>query len=83
LAGALGLTGAAATTAAGAMTGLVAGGLVGALTGLGVDREEAAIYEERIKRGEILLTARSMNAPGVRDILTKHGAEEIREYKKA
>lgn len=83
LAAALGLTGAAATTAAGAMTGLVAGGLVGALAGLGVSKEDATIYEERVKRGGILLTARSMNAAGVMDIFKKYNAEEIREYKKA
>ncbi|MDB5266560.1 MAG: rane protein [Parcubacteria group bacterium] len=83
LAAALGLTGAAATTAAGAMTGLVAGGLVGALAGLGVSSEDAALYEERVKRGGILVTARSMNPSGVMDILKKYHAEEIREYKKA
>ncbi|MES2213941.1 MAG: hypothetical protein V4465_00915 [Patescibacteria group bacterium] len=83
LAGALGLTGAAATTAAGAMTGLVAGGLVGALAGLGVSSEDAVIYEERVKRGGILVTAMSMNPTGVMDIFKKYHAEEIREYKKA
>lgn len=83
LAGALGLTGAAATTAAGAMTGLVAGGLVGGLAGLGVSKEDATLYEERVKRGGILLTARSMNAAGVMDIFKKYNAEEIREYRKS
>jgi hypothetical protein len=83
LAGALGLTGAAATTAAGAMTGLVAGGLVGALGGLGVDAKDAAMYEERVKKGGILITARSMNPAGVKDVFMKFGAEEMREYHKA
>lgn len=82
LAGALGLTGAVATTAAGAMTGLVAGGLVGALGNLGVDAAEASVYEERVKRGDILITARSMNPAGVRDVFVKHNADEIREYKR-
>lgn len=82
IATALGLTGAAATTAAGAMTGLVAGGLVGALGALGVNASDAAMYEERVKRGGILVTARSMNPSGVKDVFMKYGAEEMREYKK-
>lgn len=82
LAAALGLTGAAATTAAGAMTGLAAGGLVGALAGLGVRDEDARIYEERVKRGGILVTAKSLNPAAVKDIFGKHGAAEIREYAK-
>lgn len=80
LAGALGLTGAVATTAAGAMTGLAAGGLIGALAGLGVKDEEARIYEERVKRGGILVTAKSLNPKAVRDVFEKYGAAEIREY---
>ncbi len=80
LAAALGLTGAAATTAAGAMTGLAAGGLIGALTGLGVGPDEARIYEERVKRGGILITARSTANSAVRDIFKKYGASEIRQY---
>ncbi len=82
IATALGLTGAAATTAAGAMTGLVAGGLVGGLIGLGVNKEDAVIYEEKVKKGGILITAQSMNARGVMDIFKKYHADEIREYKK-
>lgn len=83
LATALGLTGAAATTAAGAMTGAAAGGLLGALTGLGVSASDAKIYEERVKNGGILVTARSTVATGVRNVFTKFGADEIREYRMA
>ncbi|MES2437375.1 MAG: hypothetical protein V4519_05195 [Patescibacteria group bacterium] len=82
LATAIGLTGGAATTAAGAMTGAAAGGLVGALTGLGVSSEDAEIYETRVKSGGILVTARSGAATGVRNVFTKYNAEEIREYTK-
>ncbi len=81
LAAALGLTGAAATTAAGAMTGAAAGGLVGALSGLGVSASEAQVYEERVKSGGILVTARSAQTTGVRNVFSKYNAEEIREYK--
>ena len=83
LAAALGLTGAAATTAAGAMTGAAAGGLVGALGGLGVSDTDAEIYEERVRSGGILVTARSSQSTGVRNVFTKYNAEEIREYKSA
>ncbi len=80
LAAALGLTGAVATTAAGAMTGAAAGGIVGALGGLGVSAQEAEVYEERVKKGGILVTARSISGIGVKDVFKHHGAEEIREY---
>ena len=82
LATALGLTGAAATTAAGALTGAAAGGLVGALAGLGIKDEDARIYEEKVKRGGVLVTAKSLNPKAVKDIFEKHGAAEIREYSK-
>lgn len=82
VAAALGLTGAAATTAAGAITGAVAGGLVGALVSLGVSEDEAKIYEERVKKGGILVTAQSDEPEVVRDIFNKYNAEEIREYTK-
>jgi uncharacterized protein YcfJ len=55
LAAALGLTGAAATTVTGAATGAVAGGVIGALMGLGLTREEATTYEQRIRSGALLL----------------------------
>jgi hypothetical protein len=80
LAAALGLTGGAATTAAGALTGAAAGGIIGALAGLGVKEEEAKIYEERIKLGGILISARTSHSEAARAIFDKHGAEEVREY---
>lgn len=79
LAAALGLTGTVATTAAGAMTGLAAGGIIGALAGLGVSGEDAKLYEERVKRGGILVSARSSTS-AVKDVFKKYGAAEIREY---
>lgn len=84
LAAALGLTGAAATTAAGALTGAAAGGLVGALVGLGVKEDEAKVYEERVKLGGILLTASHASGDDrIKEIFDKHGAEEVREYSAA
>ncbi len=80
IAAALGLTGAAATTAAGAMTGAAAGGIIGALTGLGVSQSDAREYESRIRRGGIVLVARSTIATAVLNVFAKYNAEEVREY---
>jgi uncharacterized membrane protein len=79
LAAALGLTGAAATTVSGAATGAVAGGLIGALMGLGVPEEEARVYEERIKAGEIMIAVPTRGrGREVESILSDHGADQIR-----
>ncbi len=79
LAAALGLTGAVATTVAGALTGAAAGGLVGALVGLGVSESDAAMYQEELKKGGILVVARSEQS-GLGEIFTRFGALEVREY---
>lgn len=81
LAAALGLSGTAATVAAGAATGALAGGLIGALTSVGITEPDAHLYEERIKRGEIMVIVESTIA-GVHTIFTSNGAEEVREYTK-
>lgn len=80
LAAALGLTGAAATTLSGAVTGALAGGVVGILAKLGLSREDAMIYEDRIKEGGILVAvpARSGHEDGVIEILEDYGADQVR-----
>jgi gas vesicle protein len=80
IATALGLTGAAATTAAGALTGAAAGGLIGALTGLGATEEEAHVYEERIKSGGRMVAAviDNVDENEVRQVFEKNNAEEVR-----
>jgi len=80
IAAALGLTGAAASTASGAATGALAGGLLGALTGLGLSKDEAKTYEERIKEGGILLAvpARSGEEAEVEQMLSDCGANDIK-----
>jgi hypothetical protein len=80
IATALGLSGAAATTAAGAMTGAAAGGLLGGLMGLGVKEDEARIYEEKIKLGGVLVTVKTSEVTQAHEVFDKHGAEEVREY---
>ncbi len=79
LAAALGLTGAVATTAAGAMTGAAAGGLLGALSGLGVSKDDARMYEDRVKQGEILVVTKAAD-PHVADVLERNHAREVRQY---
>lgn len=46
---------AVATTVAGGLIGLVSGGLVGGLIGLGIPRERAEVYQERLLRGDYLV----------------------------
>jgi uncharacterized membrane protein len=79
LAAALGLTGAAATTVAGAATGAAAGGLIGALTNLGIDEADAKLYEDFVRRGDVLVIARS-ESDKTKDVFLRTNAAEIREY---
>lgn len=81
VAAALGFTGAAATTIAGAATGAAAGGLIGALSQLGISKEDATLYEKHIERGEALVVVKSDDAD-VSGLFEAHGAEEIRQYEK-
>ena len=77
LAQALGVGG--ATALAGAGTGAVAGGLVGALTSYGVNKDDVHLYEEHIRKGGVLVIARS-ERPGIKEIFRKNGASEVQEY---
>ncbi len=79
LAAALGFTGVAATTVAGAATGAMAGGFIGALSNMGVESADAAIYENSVRLGEVLVVVKSQNLV-TKDIFEKAGAREIREY---
>src|SRR3989338_5542094 len=79
LAVALGFTGAAATTVAGAATGAAAGGLIGALAGLGVSNDDAMIYEAMVRKGDVLVIARTPRLV-TKDIFIRASAREVREY---
>jgi hypothetical protein len=79
LAVALGLTGAVGTTVAGAATGLVAGGIVGSFVNIGIDNTDAILYETLVRKGDLLIIARS-EASGTKDIFIKTNAKEVREY---
>jgi len=66
---------------AGAGVGAVAGGIVGALVDLGIPDEEANLYSEGLRRGDILVIAQvpdaSVNA--VTRILNRPGLVDIRK----
>jgi hypothetical protein len=76
----LGLTGAAATTVSGAATGAVAGGLIGALMGLGLKKDEAEHYQQRVEEGAILVAvpATSQNASYVESIFDECHAQDVK-----
>ncbi len=77
LAAALGFTGATATAVAGAATGAAAGGLLGALTQFGISEADAKLYEEHIKKGEVLVVCKADNAK-VQHTFSSSGAQEVR-----
>lgn len=80
IAAALGATGAAVTAISAATSGALAGGLLGALVGIGLPREVAEVYVERIKEGGVVLavtTRTSEDETDVREVFTKNGAEDI------
>lgn len=68
-----------ATAAVGVAVGAATGGLIGALTQLGVSTDDVHLYEEHVRKGGVLVIARSNDA-GVRHIFSNNGANEIREY---
>lgn len=76
LAALLGVTGGAA--------GMLAGGVVGALVDLGIPTETALLYEEGIKKGQVLVgvTADEQRLGEARNILNKHGVNNIRLIEK-
>jgi hypothetical protein len=82
IATALGLTGAAATTIAGAATGLAAGGLLGALTSLGITKEDASYYQTVLSSGKYLVIVHSA-LDSAKRILEAHHSSNVREHKAA
>jgi uncharacterized membrane protein len=77
---ALGITGAVGTTAAGALTGAAAGGLIGALANMGIGKENARRYEDRVKAGDVLLIVYADEGIGVVNALKELGASDVEAY---
>ena len=79
LAAALGFTGVAATAVAAAATGAAAGGLIGALTNLGIEKQDVQLYEDHVRRGDVLVIARG-TPTSTEDVFMNHGAVDVRHY---
>ncbi len=79
LAAALGIGATAATAVAGAAGGAVAGGMIGGLINLGVDEADVHMYEDHVRRGDILIISRGTPA-STEDIFLNHGAVDVRHY---
>jgi uncharacterized membrane protein len=64
---------------ASAAAGAVAGGVYGGLRDLGIEEQYARGYEERIRSGDVLLTAiiPATAEDDVLDVLAEHGAEDV------
>lgn len=79
LVAALGLTGAGATIATGAVTGAVAGGFVGALTSLGLSEADAKEYEGYINEGKVLVVAPEVDgAESTQEVFRSHNATSVK-----
>lgn len=78
---ALGLTGAVGATAAGAVTGAAAGGLIGALANLGVGKETAQRYADRVTAGNVLLAVYAESDVEVAPLLVHCGAENVETFR--
>ena len=80
IAAAFGLGGAAATTISGAATGAVAGGILGALMNLGLSRDEAEYYQNRVEQGAILVAvpAGNRNVSFIRNIFDNYNASDVK-----
>jgi uncharacterized membrane protein len=77
LAEALGVAG--ATALVGGAGGAVAGGFIGALTHLGVDVSDINLYEEHVRKGGVLIIARTEDMR-VKKIFEKNGSTATQEY---
>src|SRR5215211_3837457 len=61
----------------GGVTGAVVGGITGALIDAGVDEDTARYYDERLRQGGVLLTARTSDTTydDARLVLERHGGD--------
>jgi hypothetical protein len=81
LVAALGLgAGTLGTAAAGAITGAAAGSLIGALMNMGVSKQKAQEYEDRVLAGNVLVAVHTEEGTGVEAILTDCGATDIEAF---
>ncbi len=72
----------AAGPLAGALTGVVTGGIAGGLIDFGIPEERGKEYEERVKKGDILVAIKTdeERVDPAASILRRHGAEEVESH---
>lgn len=72
----------AAGPLAGALTGVVTGGIAGGLIDFGIPEERGKEYEERVKKGDILVAVKTdgERVDSAASILRRHGAEEVESH---
>lgn len=74
---ALGVGGAVGTAAAGALTGVIAGGVIGALVDLGASESEAREYEDRVRAGDVLVVVYVEDENKIRYAFTSYKASSV------
>lgn len=64
------------------LTGIVGGGLVGGLVDFGIPEERGRHYEERVKRGDILVTLKAGEdeTSKIASVLKRFGAEDVESF---
>lgn len=66
--------------------GATVGGLTGAIVGLGIPEYEAKVYEDRLRKGNILLSVHTMDSnekARAQDVMKTAGAEDISSVSEA
>lgn len=69
--------GAIGTTAAGALTGAMAGGLIGTLAEFGMSESEAQALQDRIKAGDVMVVVRLKDEETVQRAFSEHNASTV------
>jgi uncharacterized membrane protein len=69
----------AAGPLAGGLTGVVTGGVAGGLIDYGIPEERGQHYEDKVREGRILVSARTdeRNADSAMEVFKENGAEEV------
>jgi len=69
------------TIAAGLSVGAAAGGLIGVFRNMGIDHEDAPLYEEAVRRGAVIVAAQvgePLDQEALR-VMNRYGARDLRD----
>ena len=69
--------GALGTATAGAITGAATGGIIGALIPLGMGKEKAQKYEDRVYAGDVMVAVHADQSVDVESVFRDNGATDI------